>query len=352
MQTRTERKQKTPSMPVTQRTVQRQLARAAGAEAFQYRDPLFHVTESFHQTFDRQGQRHAARLEAVLENGGGFSTPEEEEQRQTRQEGQAEQGPARTLPNTSIRLHRFSEVAFQRGSLSAAVLEGTGKMMLVSCLKYAAGQSNISNLKMRTLFDVGSQRRNVPGRDPDQMVFNRGVAGSAVGIVVDALRDARRVVLSLQEMAQGTGELKGAEGGATLRAIYPFLDDSGERELLEGYSAQLAACTDPRQVPILQNALVHTRALLEKKAQMRVELINKLRFLANRAEEALAEFEAPGFVQDVLEAVLEEGPPPAPPEDGGGEGGEHGPEPSDRPPDQNGPEAQSQAGTAAATEQP
>ena len=29
MQTRTERKQKTPSMPVTQRTVQRQLARAA-----------------------------------------------------------------------------------------------------------------------------------------------------------------------------------------------------------------------------------------------------------------------------------------------------------------------------------
>ena len=57
-------------------------------------------------------------------------------------------------------------------------------------------------------------------------------------------------VLSLQEMAQGTGELKGAEGGATLRAIYPFLDDTGERELLGD------GCTLPALMAWAKGAMV------------------------------------------------------------------------------------------------
>ena len=45
-----------------QETLRREMAWAAGTEQFQHRDPLYHVTESFQQTFDAMGRRHAARL--------------------------------------------------------------------------------------------------------------------------------------------------------------------------------------------------------------------------------------------------------------------------------------------------
>ena len=60
---------------MTESRVRQQLAQAAGSDYFQYRDPVYHVTESFQQTFDRIGQSHA-RMAA-----GGFSAeaqPEEE----------------------------------------------------------------------------------------------------------------------------------------------------------------------------------------------------------------------------------------------------------------------------------
>ena len=43
------------------------IAWAAGAEYFHHRDPLYHVTESFQQTFDRIGRSHAQEL------AGGFT---------------------------------------------------------------------------------------------------------------------------------------------------------------------------------------------------------------------------------------------------------------------------------------
>lgn len=42
--------------------LRRQMAWAAGTEQFQHRDPLYHVTENFQQTFDAMGRRHAAQM--------------------------------------------------------------------------------------------------------------------------------------------------------------------------------------------------------------------------------------------------------------------------------------------------
>ena len=78
-------------------------------------------------------------------------------------------------------VRRFSETAFQRGTLSGAVLEGTGQMMLFSCLKKTVGQSQPDKWQQRKLFEKASPMRNVPGHSPDKVVFNRGFTHSAGG---------------------------------------------------------------------------------------------------------------------------------------------------------------------------
>jgi hypothetical protein len=311
---------KTPASPVpeTRQSAEDRIARAAGTQQFRHRDPLYHVTENFQQTFDRIGRSHARSA------AGGFSeaAPQEEaqgrEQTQTQTRARGAQRPAAGASgvreengqklwtgNVPSALTRFSDTAFQRGAMSASVLNGTGKMMLVSCLKRTVGESGPKRIQQQTLLGTGSQLRNIPGRSPDQMVFNRSFAKGALGIVVDTLRDARRVVDSMADMARGTGELYGQDS-QTLRTMYPFLDNSTDLALEAEYREKLAGCTDEREKPILQNALVQTLALKAKKAQMKNEFINKLRFLSDRATETLAELEAPGVVDELVSAMQED----------------------------------------------
>ena len=309
--------------PATRAGVERQLALACGAEQFQHRDPLYHVSESFQQLFDDVGRRRAAAL--AEESDAGFSGEEERESSARQGEnvpaarGKGPGGSRYPLAGyqEGWPVRTFAETAFQRGTLSAAVLQGTGKLMLTSCLKRSIGQSGPKRLQQQAALGIGSQTRNVPGHSPDKMVFNRGFVDSAVGLVVDTLRDARRSVDALAEMAEGAGELSEATGGA-LRKMYPFLDDSREREMLESYRGQLARSTDAREKAVLQNGMVQTRALIAKKAQVKNEFINKLRLISDRATEALAELEAPGATEEILSEGLGEITPPEPPENPGG----------------------------------
>ena len=162
--------------------LRRQMAWAAGTEQFQHRDPLYHVTENFQQTFDAMGRRHAAQMD------------QEQEQEQSTGPGQAPQTGdlpdktsarsfyERSQPDDQDMIRRFSETAFQRGTLSGAVLRGTGQMMLFSCLKKTIGQSQPTRWQQQKLFEKASPMRNVPGHNPDRVVFNRGFTDSAVGI--------------------------------------------------------------------------------------------------------------------------------------------------------------------------
>lgn len=291
-----------------ERVLRRQMAWAAGTQRFQHRDPLYHVTESFRQTFDAIGRKHAAQLAEDEQTGEGG------EREARRGEGDMpDPVSARAFyerPREQDSLMRFSETAFQRGLLSAAVLRGTGRMMLFSCLKKTAGQSRPVREQQRRLFENASQRRNVPGHFPDKAVFNRGFTNSAIALVVDTLRDAQRTVEDLQDLVRGGLNLteSGSYGADTLRAMYPFLDDSRERELLETYEAQLAGASGPLgddAKALLHSSVVRTRALIGKKAQMRTEFVSKLRFISDRANEALAEFEEPGFAEGLDEALRE-----------------------------------------------
>ena len=297
------RAQEAPAGRPMEDTLRRQMAWAAGTEQFQHRDPLYHVTESFQQTFDAIGRRHARQLA-----GGRTEEGAEERADQTSGENQMpDQTSARSFyersrPEDQDMVRRFSETAFQRGTLSGAVLEGTGQMMLFSCLKKTVGQSQPDKWQQRKLFEKASPMRNVPGHSPDKVVFNRGFTHSAVGLVVDTLRDARRTVEDMQDLALGRSEM-GQDGADTLRTMYPFLDDSREQELLEQYRRQLREAGDGREKAALQNAAARMEALIAKKAQMKQEFINKLRFLSDRATEALAAFTEPGFAGALDQAL-------------------------------------------------
>lgn len=221
-------------------------------------------------------------------------------------------------------LSRFAQVAFNRGTMASAVLRGSGKMMLFSCLKRTAGQSQPTNLRQRKLFEGSSQRRNVSGHPPDQVLFNRGEADGAVGLVVDVLRDARRVVDSMTELASGKNQLGEGSGARTLQKAYPFLSDQQEQALLEEYRGKLEAAKDPQSKAILQHAIVKTEALMEKKHQMKQRFIETLRSISDSANKALDAFTQPGFTEELLAMQGQEAAAAQPPPTGDGE--DEGPE--------------------------
>ena len=268
------------------------------------------MTEEFREIFDRIGRDHAAGLA----------------------ENPAETDPRlRDVPGAALSLEQFSEIAFREGTLSDSILDGTGRTALISCMKRA----------------VGGQAADAVSRDSAGMLFRLAFAFGAVGLVVNTLRAAISEIRRLEEIAGGTGEPRGKDGGDLL-ARYPFLDDSRERKLLEQYTARLKRTRDSRKRAEIENDLEQLRALLAQKEQEKTEFLNKLRLISDRAVEAQAEFEAPGFVDEAAAALEtpEEAPPPMeePPPD---TGDSHDPDrPEDRQPeDSAGADAPSGTGT-------
>lgn len=306
------RRTKTSAEPV-RRQLRQQLAWAAGVDNLRGQDPAACVTEDFQQTFDRIGRQHAATVfgeapDAYPQTDELHGQRADDGQtagqnRLARQPQGTDAGPFYEMRDGQRLMQRFSEIAFRRGTMAGAVLNGTGRMMLVSCLKRTLGQSQPVKMQQRRLFAGASQHRLIPGHDRDMVVFNRGFAQSAVGLVVDTLADARNVVDSLTALAEGQSDM-GAQGGAeTLRRMYPFLSDQRERQLLETYRTRLRDTEDDEERHLLQNALVHTQALVDRKAQMRNEWIGKLRQIADRAIETLTMFETPGFSDALMEEI-------------------------------------------------
>lgn len=295
---RTERQRmpQEPSPALSDRMVRQQLAEAAGAEMFQHRDISYHLTENFCQTFDRIGQQKAARALAevpglkelpglkIMPNSGLRENIPGLEHEPTAQGQRDMRDSYRTRPGQEDRLQRFADMAFQRGRLSAAILQGTGKMMLFSCLKRTAGQEQVLHERERMLFQASSSHRNVPHGKGNVSVANKGLAKSALGLVVDTLQDSRQSLLSLMALAES-----GGAGSETLLREYPFLSDAKERELLAQYRARLEQLKGPDCEPerqVLLGAEQKALAQIQKKAQMREMFLQKLRQLSEQALQA------------------------------------------------------------------
>ena len=108
------------------RAADARLAWAAGSEHFAHRDPLYHVTEDFQQTFDRIGMKYSRRA-AGEEETQGAETEDRDAKKEQRKEtkkapGEEETqtgGPMLWTGNVPTALTAFSETAFRRGAMSA-----------------------------------------------------------------------------------------------------------------------------------------------------------------------------------------------------------------------------------------
>lgn len=199
-------------------------------------------------------------------------------------------------------LRRFSETAFNRGTLSGAVMRGTGRMMLVSCLKRAAGQS-LPSLRQRKLFESSSSKR-ISGRSPDRIIFNKGDSDSAIGLAVDVVDGARRAVDSLAYLLER--DFESVDGFGALHKMYPFLNIAGEQAQLERYKSMLPRLMAPQDAPkrqIVSRAILKTRAVIAKKRQMRDAFLHHLRSLSDQAAQALRVFQDEDFRAAAFEAL-------------------------------------------------
>ncbi len=309
-----------PQSNALRKDVKSQLQNAAGADYFMHRDPVWHVSEDFQRIFEDIGRQKGKEADYAF---GSTSMVEQTDARKTGEKQNGESAE-KNAPSTDLAhrrtdmssmvepsgmvennmfLQKFSQMAFNRGTMSGAILGGTGKMMLFSCLKRTVGQTGPDNLRQRKLFEGSSQRRNVEGKDPDKVMFNRGETDGAVGLVVDVLRDARRTVDSITQLMSGKNALPSSSGASTLSQMYPFLSTDKEINLIESYKSQLSGATNVQDKEILKHAMEKTRALMEKKQQMKERFIVALREVSDRANDALEEFTAEGFMEEANEAV-------------------------------------------------
>lgn len=285
------------------------LSRSAGIENIRSRDPVYHISESFSRVYDMNLTRMGSALAPERINGedniktqGGLFEKEAEYLHQKSDMNRVIE-PEQNGEDDKYR--RFSELSLNRGALTGATMRGGGQMMLFSCLKRALGQSEPKNDRQRKLFCGASVEKNTAGQ-PMKTYFNRGTVNSAVGIAVDILRDARRTVDGMTELASGKNVLSNGSGAETLRRVYPFLDDKSEKALLEQYKSERKDAEnqkDDARIAILDRAVKKTDALIERKSFMKLGFINELRYMSAQAEGAAALFSSDEF-RDALTQAL------------------------------------------------
>ena len=337
--------------PINERIIQRQLAWASYSEQFQNRDPMFHITENFMRSFDAMGSLQAERLAVSMKEdvpglsnmfGGRVGKQEQDaknkgndEKISPMQESEAydwggDEGSKALYRQSRMNdefeenghgqgrlMNKFSEMSFMRGKMSAAVLRGTGNMMLFSCLKRTLGQSQPMKLQQRKLFQGGSRQwkpMNTRASDAQSttVVRNEVFADSAIGLVFNVTKDARRTVDQMSELVEN-----GGTGTETWERMMPFLSFQKEETLLNQYTKRLeelgSGSDNEKERATLSKAITRTQTLLAKKKQMRNEYMFKLRAISNQAREAAAVFSDPDFQTTLHRMLTRETPYPEPP---------------------------------------
>lgn len=288
--------------------VRRQIAKATETEQFNDRDPIWHIDESFCQHFDMAGMRRAKasdEKEGKIKSEGekdddngerGESDPREDSK--TDFTSEYEKRKDENEPDVG----KFAETAFKRGQLSSAVIAGTGKSMFFSCLNRSVGQERARKRKERRLFQAESRHRKMPGNEGAKLIVNRGEAESAVGLVVDSLKDARWTLKSMQEVAEGK---MGPDGAKTYRKEYPFLTDDKERETLKDYKERLKNSSSDKEKQALQAGIVKLEHIIEKKNQMKRRFLDHLKKLQHDALLAESMFLSESFLEGAFENETE-----------------------------------------------
>jgi len=320
-------------------------------------DPLQQMTMHFQDVFDRRGRSAAERRAGESDSQNLFDAkaltsgmtgrrdpvpgaPEklahpavdgygaEHGGRGLRQTGRPA-GTENDMTRDGAFFRNFAETAFERGTLSSGILGGTGKAMLVSCLRRTMVKAGFRQKPFGRMFSQAPAQMAVRNTKAS-VVFGR-YAGSAAGLVVDALQDARRTLQVFERLAEGdaTQTPPGWDPEALFR-LYPFLSERQDDDNILTYRNWLGqmerndlrpglASRGGTQWRDVHAGLDRAQTMRVRKRQMRESFLLKLQELREKAQEAEEEYTAsdfPGWLAEQLEETLE-----PPPDDGDDEDG-------------------------------
>lgn len=321
-----------------EKQLRKEVSAAAGIGSAEQTDPINLLIRDYSKTFDAVGKAKASKMsgkEAEREHKDGEPAPERQA------EGAAVQNsvPAglrkkhdfpeythseRALSEGSF-CDRFSANAFRGGKLAGAVLEGQAKNMFITCVSRARTVRAPFNEKQRKILGATAVERSVDGQ-PASVMFNRDVR-SAVGIAVDAVQGASRVLDIFRGLAEGTGAIQDnpleIRDVDTIGNAYPFLSTDGDKALIQKYRQQIKALEQDNSPEAeaerqsVGSALRKAEAVLERKETEKRKFLTKLTEMQNNAREAEKLFTAEGFAETVIEEI-EEMQSDVPPDDGRG----------------------------------
>jgi len=277
-------------------------------KGFDSLDPVRHVQDTFFTGFAAHGRamsrlqerglpRERDELPAQAQRQGMLPAQQESEQEETLLPtgGMEERYQSSALSMSQGRfLHRFADTAFSRGDLAAGVMQGQGKMMLVSTMKQAITQSPPDNELEERLWSSTSTHKKLPLRDT-RVVYNKDEVRSAVGLVVNSIASGRNALIDMRKAAQLCGSAN--SGGETLSRMYPFLSVEEDKKSLANIESQLREIRtggDPEHKQMLEHGARKMHAIIEKKEAMRlrfIQLIDQISANAQRAEEEFAQNE-------------------------------------------------------------
>lgn len=325
------------SLAVREKQLKAEIASAAGLSEGKT-DPVALLTQSYKQSFDAVGNARAAALggNAGLNNngyGGDNAVPEQAAGKNTRTDELSEARKKHDFPEYTHSARqfeqgdfcsKFSAVAFRGGTLAGAVLEGQAKNMFISCVARSKSMPAPESEMQRGIL-AGSAIEKSIGSQPAKAVFNRDIR-SAVGIAVDAIHGAGRVMDIFKSLADGSEEPRDDFlelcNISTVKQLYPFLSIRGDRALIERYSRQIKllendgspeARTERRS---LEWALKKAQSVLNRKQSEQRNFLTQLNLIQNRAREAERLFTSEVFAEAVTEEI--EAAMAAPPDDGSG----------------------------------
>lgn len=301
-------------------------------------DPIGLLSQNYRNTFDLVGREKAAQLAgkergedrdaaSAREDTAGANTERESvsedsiAEKRRRHDSPQYSHSGRQLAEGGF-CDRFSENAFRGGKLAGAVLAGQGRNMFITCVDRALTVDKASNEKQRKLLGASAFSKKVGGK-PASVMANRDVR-SAVGIAVDAVQGASRVLDIFRGLAEDPGSFQEdyleMYGVHTLEKTYPFLRTDSDKALINKYKSRLKTLENDKSADAAQerqsisSALKKAEAILNKKEAEKRNFLTQLSKMQNNAREAEKLFSSEGFAETVLEEI-ESGQNDVPPDD-------------------------------------
>lgn len=320
------------SMARKERQLRAEISSSAGLNS-KSSDPITLLTKSYKQTFDAVGRSRASEMTGgskshekaekdgseVQKKGDPETNYSEIGVRRRRRDFGAYRHSRRRLEERSF-CEQFSDTAFRGGRLAGAVLSGEARNMFISCVARTQNSPGPQNEKQRGIIGDTAIEKDIESQ-PAKVIFNRDVR-SAVGIAVDAIHGADRVLEIFRSFVKGSDELQDnhleKRNVQTMKQIYPFLDTRGDKALIERYSEkikQLEGDGSPRTIAerkSLESALNKAQSVLDRKQAEQRRFLTQLELMQSRAREAEQLFTSESFVDTVIEEseALSEASPP------------------------------------------